>query len=268
MHSAMKQTALSIHLLLAFAVIGNSCGFVPSKSVCGFSSRTAAFQDQRTTRMIHGSSKPHQHRAIETILYSVGKKVDLVFNPDKDLLTKAYRRGCYLFVSLAAILFLIPDRTATAQLATKFGGAAGYGMAGGLCHILAGANDHDRLGSDTYTRLNIGLLGFCALGIMFVPAEAGFFFKATPAIIMSLVLTIAQGYGILLSFLGWKRGVDPAGTVGLRQTPQNLVEELREGTKNTLRGLRVDNAKKALFLQELCVVGCFWYFLKHYGRLF
>jgi len=192
-----------------------------------------------------------------TQLYSsLESKIDFVLNPEKDLLTKAYRRGTIFFGALAALLFIIPDRTASAQLATKFGGAAGYGLAGGLCHILAGANDKDRLSSDTYTRLNVGLLGFTALGILFVPAEAGFFPSAVSAIALSLLLTLGQGYGILLSFLGWKRGVDPAGTVGLKNTPQHLVEELRDGTTATLKGLRVDNTKKALaYRNALLLVG-------------
>jgi len=36
------------------------------------------------------------------------------------------------------------------------GGAAGFGIASGLSYILAGANEHDRLQSDTYKRLNVG----------------------------------------------------------------------------------------------------------------
>lgn len=209
---------------------------------------------------VMGTSEKQQLSSSPTSLFSLEKNIDLVLNPDKDLLTKAYRRGCTLFVTLAAILTLIPDRTATAQLATKLGGAAGYAMAGGLCHILAGANKHDRLTSDTYTRLNLGLLGFNSLGILFVPAEAGFFKRAAPAILLSLITTVAQGYGIILSFLGWKRGVDPAGTVGLRSTPQFLVDELREGTKETLRGLRVDNPKKALAYRNALLLVTFGIF--------
>jgi len=192
-----------------------------------------------------------------TRLSSLGDNIDIVLNPDKDLLTTSYRRGRVLYWILAAVLFLIPDRTASTLLASKYGGAAGYAIAGGLCHILAGANEKDRLSSDTYTRLNVGLLGFSALGILFAPAEAGFFFTAPPAIILSLIMTLAQGYGILVSFLGWKRGVDPAGTVGLKQTPQNLVNELRDGTKTTLKGLRVENAKKALAYRNSLIVVAF-----------
>ncbi|KAL7556808.1 hypothetical protein ACA910_005243 [Epithemia clementina (nom. ined.)] len=173
---------------------------------------------------------------------SVKENLELVLNPSKDLLTVAYRRGSYLFLSLAAILFLIPDHTATVQLAAKFGGAAGYGMAGGLCHILASANDNDRLSSDTYLRLNLGLLGFSGLGILFVPAEAGFFFKFPPALVLSMILTLAQAYGVLLSFLGWRRGVDPTAI----QSIEELVQELKDGTISSLRGMRVENAKQAL----------------------
>lgn len=178
-------------------------------------------------------------------LRSLRKKIEVALHPDKDLLTRLYRRGTYLFCLLAAIIFWIPDRTASVHLATKFGGAAGYALAGGLCRILAGANDKDRLASDTYTRLNVGLLSFFLIGILFAPAEAGFFFSAAPAIFLSIVLTLAQGYGIILSFLGWKRGVDPASTVGLRQIPSHLFNEFRDGLFATLKGLRVDNPKRA-----------------------
>ena len=173
---------------------------------------------------------------------NVKENIEFVLNPSKNLLTTAYSRGSYLFAALAAILFLIPDHTVTVQLASKFGGAAGYGMGAGLCHILASANENDRMSSDTYLRLNLGLLGFSAIGILFFPAEAGFFFRAPPAILLSLVLTCAQGYGLLLSFLGWRRGVDPTAIRSIEE----LVQELKDGTIATLRGLRVDNAKQAL----------------------
>lgn len=188
-------------------------------------------------------TKPSKHEIVKTKLHLSAKmNIDNVLHPSKGLLTVAYKRGSYLFLSLAIILFLIPDHTATVQLAAKFGGAAGYAMAGGLCHILASANDKDRLSSDTYVRLNLGLLAFSALGVWFVPAEAGFFFRFPPAVALSLILILAQGYGSLLSFLGWRRGVDPTAIKSIEE----LAQEVKDGTISTLRGLRVENASKAL----------------------
>ena len=44
---------------------------------------------------------------------------------------------------------------------------------------MSGATEHDRLGSDTYKRLNVGLLVFNLISLLTMPAELGFFRRTT-----------------------------------------------------------------------------------------
>ena len=209
------------------------------------------FNQPKLQSSVRGNIECVETRVESKLNLSLKENMESVLSPAKDVLTSAYRSGSYVFMAIAAILFVIPDHTATLQLGAKFGGAAGCAIAGGLCNILASANDKDRLSSDTYVRLNLGLLGFSGVGLFFVPAEAGFFFRASPAIALSLVLTLAQAYGALLSFLGWRRGVDPTG----RLPVEALAQEVKEGTISTLKGLRVEHAKQARGYRNcLCLV--------------
>lgn len=102
----------------------------------------------------------------------------------------------------------MPDRTNTAQLASKVGGAAGYGLAAGTCYILAGATSHDRLGSDTYKHLNLGLFGSSLLSIVAIPGEAAFHPSFGVAVLLVSFMGFVKGYGASVSYNGWRRGVD------------------------------------------------------------
>ena len=155
----------------------------------------------------------------------------------KERLMSAYRAGQYLTGATAALLLVMPDRTKTALLASKVGGAAGYGLAAGLCYILQRATNHNRLGSDTYKRLNIGLLGFSAVSLTAIPGEAAFLPTAALAMVLTAGMTAVRLYLAKVAFTGWKRGVNSASS---------LVEEFVQGCKDTFQGLKVQNAKKAL----------------------
>ena len=126
---------------------------------------------------------------------------------DKKALSKAYRVAQYAFCSAAGMIFCMPDRTLTTLLATKWGGSAGFAIAAGLCRILRTANEQDRLASETYKRLNLGLLGFTGLGLTAVPGEAAFLNSSRAAMVMAGFLTVLRLFGTVLAFTGWKRGV-------------------------------------------------------------
>jgi hypothetical protein len=149
---------------------------------------------------------------------------------------------------------------------TEWGAAAGFGVAAGISNILKGAVQNDRLSSDTYKRLSVGLLGFCLLGLAALPGEAAF--VAAPGSAAVLFTVLVKLYGTALSFVGWKRGV--IGTVSGSDTdtdnrknntnqgvPRIMLQEFATGLLQTVKGLRVQNAKKALTYRNclLLVVG-------------
>lgn len=173
--------------------------------------------------------------------------------------------GQILFGFTGVLLLLMPDRTLTTLLAAKWGGAAGFGMASGLCYILKGANDHNRLSSDTYKRLNLGLLGFSAIGLFSIPGEAAFLPEAVPAILLTAVMTLLRAFGCVVAFRGWKRGVvfDDG-----RWALKGIVGEFTQGTKETLIGLRVQSKKKALTYRNCLLLVCLGIFSSFMEGLF
>lgn len=67
--------------------------------------------------------------ASPSILYAVAE------NRSDDLKT-GYRLGSYMLAATGAFLLSMPDRTGRTLVASKVGGASGYGLAAGLCYIL------------------------------------------------------------------------------------------------------------------------------------
>ena len=169
-------------------------------------------------------------------------------------LTKQYELLTKIFGATGLVLLLMPDRTMTTLLASKCGGAAGYLLAGGLSHILAGANDHDRLTSDTYKRLNVGLLGFCLIGSFALPGEASFLPRLFPAVLIAGLTTSVKVFGAVVSYVGWRRGVESeVGGAEPVFAPKKMLGSLYKGTKETAKGMRVQNKKKALTYRN-CVL--------------
>lgn len=168
---------------------------------------------------------------------------------DKAALSKGYRVAQYAFCSAAGMIFCMPDRTLTTLLATKWGGSAGFAIAAGLCRILRMANEQDRLASDTYKRLNLGLLGFTGLGLTAVPGEAAFLNSSRAAMVMAGFLMVLRLFGTVLAFTGWKRGVTDG-------TPNGMLAELVQGTKDTVKGFKVEFSKKALTYRNCMLIVC------------
>jgi len=184
-------------------------------------------------------------------------------NNYKDILNKNYEISQYTCSAIAILLLIIPDRTLTTLLATKVGGAAGFAMAARLSTILRKANREDRLNSNTYKRLNLGMLGFAVAGLVAIPGEAGFFPRAIPSMITWALLTGVRGHLLYTSFQGWMTGIDKreltlTGTTSRRtETIRRLWEEVRGGTDDTLGGLLVKDSKRALTYRNCLLVSMF-----------
>jgi hypothetical protein len=207
-------------------------------------------------------------------------------NDDKNKMTKAYNLSTVLFGFISILLLLSPDRTMTKRLATKIGGAAGFGLASGASYMLSRAeeeqhDDDDQLvlttTSDTYKRLNLGVLGFSVLGLAgSIPGEAGFFRTAPPAMITALFMLVTRIVGAKVAYQGWTRGIvvtsnDVSNDVSnstLSASP--VVAALVEGMKSNIRGFRVkrQDKKKSLFYRNGMLLVMFGMFNNFMGAIF
>jgi hypothetical protein len=213
-------------------------------------------------------------------------------NDSTSSLSKAYQIAQYGYYTAGILLFLVPDRTATVAAtttvttislltATKWGAAAGFIMAGRLCYILYKANVQQRLSSDTYKRINIGLFGFNLIGLAAIPGEAGFVRSiggTTGTYLAVGLLTMLRLYGAVVTFNGWIQYIsDMNGSTGAAtnaSTGTNVVDaivprsrsrsrsriillELGQGIKDTIGGLQVRSAKKALTYRNCLLILCF-----------
>ena len=113
------------------------------------------------------------------------------------------------------------------QLGLNMAGIASYSVgllvAAGVAKILAMATFHDRLGSDTYKRLNLLLMGFCVINL------TSFTYFTTPAL---------AGLGVFVAWDGFVNGIrgfqpnaDSIPGIG------DALKEWREGIVETIEGL-------------------------------
>jgi hypothetical protein len=189
-------------------------------------------------------------------------------SPPPPPLAKAYQLSSFLFGVMSLVLLAIPDKTLTKRLASKWGGAAGFGLASYLSYILqqqrasASCEKETKTDSDndTYKRANLGLLGFCVFGLVALPGEAGFWPQAAPAIVTAACLTAVRVFGAIVAYRGWHQGIVASGV--------NPMRELWNGTKGNLRGLRVLDKKKSLFYRNTLLLVLFGMFSNWMEGLF
>lgn len=94
-------------------------------------------------------------------------------------------------------------------------------MPAGISYILISAASHDRLGSDTYKRMNLALLENSLVGLSVV-ALAGGNKLLTLSYVLSAINTIK---GFTYGVLGWEKKSDAT-----------LLGDLANGTKDTVKG--------------------------------
>ena len=183
---------------------------------------------------------------LETTATSLGEPEECGDNSKKKAnMTRAYNVCTYLLGGTSAIIFFMADKTNNRLLAKKVAGAVGFGLASAVSSILAGANDHDRLGSDTYKRLNIGLLGFATFGLFALPGEAAFLPNVGSFTVLVTAIMVVKGLVGTVAFVGWKRGVS---------IETSLIKEILDGTKSTLAGLWFTKKRGAAYRNPLVLV--------------
>jgi hypothetical protein len=152
-----------------------------------------------------------------------------------DRLPKAYMIAKYLLAATSLLIFVTPDRSFRILLRQQWSGGAGYACAAALCDILQSAHAQGRQSSDTYKRLHLAVALFSLTSLTAIPGEAGFFRLNQQGPVLSL-LTAVRSIGALVALWGWKASIQKT----------HVIQELRGGIVNTLKGLRVRDGKKAL----------------------
>jgi hypothetical protein len=99
---------------------------------------------------------------------------------------------------------------------------SGHVMAGGVSSILVDAAKNERLGSNTYKRLNLALVGYGLIGLPIVTM------MANPQLIAYFLLSVinsSKGYGF--GVLGWDQKSSDTG----------IMKDLINGTKSTIKSI-------------------------------
>ena len=167
----------------------------------------------------------------------------------KSSMRTKYRMLSIAYACIFSTLIVIPDRTLTKKLASKLGGAGGFGVAAGVSWMLSSANDNERLHSQTSRRLNVGLLGFSSLGLLAVPGEAAFTTTAGAAMVLAAAMNAARILGIIAAYTGWSMGVGPSSEQFAEErvrllAPRKAAGELWTGAKATIKSLKVTKESK------------------------
>jgi hypothetical protein len=171
---------------------------------------------------------------------------------DDARLIQSYRAASIGCALVSLLLFVVPDFTMNTLLATKLGSAAGYALAAGLCHVCAGAAQHRRLSSDTYQRLNVGLVTFFGGSLLAMPGEAGFLCVKVPSLIVLPLVTFLRVYGLCVAYTGWKRGVAPND--GSMVAVSTMTQALWKGFLETAKGLKVKDRKKSMTYRNILLL--------------
>ena len=130
----------------------------------------------------------------------------------------------------------------------------------------------DDMDNTTYRRLHIGILGFCTLGLFTIPGEAGFFYTAFPSFITYIIMTITRLVGGYVSYTGYKKSnssssaaataVEVSESTDTSLSSSSVITKFSNFIGNTLRGLKVQNKKRALTYRNIVLIMMFNTFSK------
>lgn len=170
---------------------------------------------------------------------AVAELLDKKLAGRKTRLILGYQLSCFTY--LAASLFHL-IRGGNNFLYYIFGG--GTFTVAGILYILKGAAQNDRLGSDTYKRLNLSIISYAfvqqLLPAMGLGLSGRLFFKG-PAL-----LTLINGIkGYSYGCLGWDKA----------KGMNTISSDLKAGIQSTLQGLTVVKAKSAGYILGTLLLG-------------
>ncbi|KAI2512336.1 hypothetical protein MHU86_1998 [Fragilaria crotonensis] len=143
----------------------------------------------------------------------------------------------YLILSACPFLLTGPCR--------KFASAAGLVVAAGFSRILSDATDHDRLGSNTYKRLNLGLVAFNLISLATLPGQVLLSRNLSRGTAYVSMYALCQTLGALIGYVGWRRGLGDDA---------NLFKELKDGIQSTLRDVSVTQGRGTIYRNALLTI--------------
>jgi len=177
------------------------------------------------TPSIISTSTPHQYKSSRLSLSSTINEDDADISNDKKVDGRKNRVviGYKAMVTsyLAVGLRSIAKVGLTNSIIHMIGGY--IVMPAGVSYIMSEAATNDRLGSDTYKRLNLALLEYGLIGLSIISLGKGGNKLLSVAYILSVINSLkGYAYGVL----GWDK----------QSTDTTLLKDLINGTKETVKG--------------------------------
>ena len=153
------------------------------------------------------------------------------------------------------------------NLIPKFtAGSLGYlFLSSGVCSILSNSISNDTNTSDTYKRLNLGMLFFGMSGLFTFPAEAVLLLSSTSSsninnnammggIASLLAMQLTKFITTITSFIGWEHSIGGFGTTR-NERMKNICKEIYKGLKQVRNDYAVTDERPATFYRT------FWIFI-------
>mmetsp|Transcript_4855 Transcript_4855/g.14047 ORF Transcript_4855/g.14047 Transcript_4855/m.14047 type:complete len:384 (-) Transcript_4855:208-1359(-) len=160
----------------------------------------------------------------------------------KTRLTMGYQLASSAYVAAALFVLASWGGVTSSSLYYVFGG--GPLTAAAILYILKGAAIHDRLGSDTYKRLNLAIIAFAFVqlviptGTMPWPNRLGF---KVPGFLTFVNGIKGYGYGCL----GWDKSKEKT----------TVLTDFKQGVKSTIKGMTVIKAKSVGYVIGTLIMG-------------
>jgi hypothetical protein len=127
----------------------------------------------------------------------------------------------------------------------KFSSAAGLVVAACFSRILSDATDHDRLGSSTYKRLNLGLVAFNLSSLATIPGQVLLSRNLAGGTAYVSMMALSQTLGARIGYKGWRRGLG---------VDTNWLKELKDGIQSTLQNVAVTQGRGTIYRNALLAV--------------
>lgn len=160
----------------------------------------------------------------------------------KKRLTMGYQLASWAYATAALISLVSWGGVTSSSLYYVFGG--GPLTAAAILHILKGAATHDRLGSDTYKRLNLAVIAFSLVQLVIptgtMPWPSRLAFKV-PGFLSFVNGIKGYGYGCL----GWDKSKET----------KTALTDFTEGVKSTLKGMTVIKTKSIGYVIGTLIMG-------------
>ena len=157
----------------------------------------------------------------------------------KTAMINGYKSSMKLYLISSFLLLMITG------IYNKVTNAAGLLVAAGLAHILTDATEHDRLGSDTYKRVNLGLMGFNLINLLNISCEFELFRMLPRGYSYFPIAAFTQAFGGCTAYAGWRQGL---------ANKADIQQELKKGIQLTFRSIWPTKGRGTIYRNALLPV--------------